>query len=125
MLQESANHCQIEGRPQPCSASGVQRVPLTRAFSRLTEMSEGALYLLSQRLRLLARHQVQVTRDGDYLVGRIRPGFEAAFRRTSRLLDLVVDGDQLTNADLRWLRRAQARTQLLRRHVRELEQSVT
>jgi hypothetical protein len=87
-------------------------------------MSESSLYLLSQRLRLLARVNVAVTQDGDYLAGHIRAGFEAAFRRASSLLDLVIDGDQLRPADLAWLTRTTKRVQALRPHVRELEQSV-
>ena len=51
----------------------------------------------------------------------IRQHFERAFQQTSALLDLVVDGDQLQDSDLRWLRRAQARVERLRPHVRELE----
>lgn len=86
-------------------------------------MSESSLYLLAQRYRWLARRDVVLSPVGDRVGGRIRPGFEAAFRRCSELLDLVVDGDQLTAADLRWLKRAQARAQLLRQHTRELEQA--
>jgi len=37
------------------------------------------------------------------------------------LLDLVIDGDQLQDSDLRWLKRAQSRVERLRPHVRELE----
>jgi hypothetical protein len=87
-------------------------------------MSESSLYLLSQRLRLLARANVLVTADGDRFAGHIRSGFEAAFRRASSLLDLVVDGDQLRPTDLAWLSRTTQRVQSLRPHVRELEQSV-
>jgi hypothetical protein len=87
-------------------------------------MSESSLYLLSQRLRLLARVEVQVTQAGDLLAGRIRHTFERAFQRTSALLDLVVDGDQLQPADLAWLQRTTQRVQALRPVVRELEQSV-
>jgi len=86
-------------------------------------MSESSLYLLSQRLRLLARADIYLAEDGRVVAGQIRRHFEAAFRRASGLLDLVVDGDQLAEADLRWLKRAQARTQALRGHVRELEQA--
>jgi hypothetical protein len=84
-------------------------------------MSESSLYLLSQRLRLLARRDVLVSANGDYVAGRIRRQFEAAFQRTSSLLDLVVDGDQLQASDLHWLKQAQARVELLRPHVRALE----
>jgi hypothetical protein len=84
-------------------------------------MSESSLYLLSQRLRLLARRDVLVSVNGDYVAGRIRRHFEAAFVRTSAMVDLVVDGDQLTAGDIAWLKRAQARVELLRPHVRALE----
>jgi hypothetical protein len=84
-------------------------------------MPESALYLLSQRLRLLARRDVLVSPAGDHVAGAIRQHFERAFQQTSALLDLVVDGDQLQDSDLRWLRRAQARVERLRPHVRELE----
>ena len=87
-------------------------------------MSESSLYLLSQRLRLLARAQVAVTADGDYLAGSIRRSFEAAYQRASSLLDLMVDGDQLRPTDLDWLQRTSGRVQALRPHVRTLEQSV-
>lgn len=87
-------------------------------------MSESSLYLLSQRLRLLARRDVMITASGDFLGGQLRVGFERAFQRASSLLDLVVDGDQLQESDLRWIRRAQARVEALRPHVRELEHSV-
>lgn len=86
-------------------------------------MSESSLYLLSQRLRLLARADIYLAEDGRVLRGAIRQQFEAAFRRTSALLDLVVDGNQLQPSDVAWLKRAQARTQALRGHVRELEQA--
>jgi len=84
-------------------------------------MSESSLYLLSQRLRLLARRDVLVSASGDYVAGRIRRQFEAAFRQASSLLDLVVDGDQLSAGDIAWLKRAQARVESLRPHVRALE----
>jgi hypothetical protein len=84
-------------------------------------MPESALYLLSQRLRLLARRDVLISPAGDHVTGSIRRHFEAAFRQTSELLDLVVDGDQLQASDLRWLERAQARVERLRPHVRALE----
>jgi hypothetical protein len=87
-------------------------------------MSESSLYLLSQRLRLLARANVLVTADGDFLAGHIRSTFETAFRRASSLLDLVVDGDQLRPGDLAWIARTTQRVQTLRPHVRELERSV-
>jgi hypothetical protein len=87
-------------------------------------MSEAQLYLLSQRLRLLARQRVSVTQDGDFLSGRLRLAFESAFQRTSSLLDLVVDGDQLRPGDMAWLSRTQKRVQQLRPAVRELEASV-
>ena len=87
-------------------------------------MSESSLYLLSQRLRLLARASVLVSQDGDYLAGHIRSSFEAAFMRASSLLDRMVDGDQLRQADLAWLQRTSGRVQALRPHVRELERSV-
>jgi hypothetical protein len=86
-------------------------------------MSESSLYLLSQRLRLLARREIRVTPDGDYLAGQLRPAFEAAFRRAASVLDLLIDGDQLTEDDLRWLKRAQARVERLRPHVRALERA--
>ena len=95
--------------------------PRSRAFHGFSEMSESSLYLLSQRLRLLARRDVLVSANGDYVAGRIRRQFEAAFRQASSLLDLVVDGDQLRESDLRWLARAQARVERLRPHVRALE----
>ena len=97
---------------------------LPRACSRATEMSESSLYLLSQRLRLLARRDVLCSANGDFLGGQLRIGFERAFQRASSLLDLVVDGDQLQESDLRWIRRAQARIEALRPHVRELEHSI-
>lgn len=86
-------------------------------------MSEASLYLLSQRYRLLARRDVLISSAGDYVAGRIRPVFEAAFRRTSAMLDMVMDGDQLRPEDLVWLERAQARAQKLRQYTRELEQA--
>jgi hypothetical protein len=84
-------------------------------------MPESALYLLSQRLRLLARCDVLISPCGDHVAGVIRQHFERAFQQSSVLLDLVVDGDQLQASDLRWLERAQARVERLRPHVRALE----
>jgi hypothetical protein len=84
-------------------------------------MSESSLYLLSQRLRLLARADARVNASGDLVSGQVRPAFERAFRRASALMDLVIDGDQLKASDIAWLVRAQGRVQALRPHVRALE----
>lgn len=85
-------------------------------------MGESSLYLLSQRLRLLARANVTVDQRGDRLAGEIRQVFSRAHQRVSSLLDLVVDGDQLRPEDIAWIVRMQSRVQALRPAVRKLEQ---
>ena len=87
-------------------------------------MSESSLYLLSLRLRLLARADVRVNASGDPVSGQVRPTFERAFNRASALMDLIMDGDQLQASDIAWLARAQSRVQALRPHVRALEAEV-
>jgi len=68
-------------------------------------MSPSQLYLLQNRLRLLARADVVVDSNGDYLAGRIRPHFEAARLAVSNLEDQVLDGRPLTPAQKQRVRR--------------------
>jgi hypothetical protein len=68
-------------------------------------MSPSQLYLLQNRLRLLARADVIVDANGDYVAGRIRPHFEAARLLVSNLGDQVLDGQPLTPLQTQLVRR--------------------
>ena len=90
--------------------------------SGCAEVSPSQLYLLQNRLRLLARADVVVDSNGDYVSGRIRPRFEAARLAVSELEDQVLDGHPLNELQLRWVSRLANRTQRwLRPVIRQLE----
>lgn len=58
-------------------------------------MSEGTLYRLSQRLRLLARFDVLIASDGRRLAGEVHQEIEAARSILNELIDQVLDGHPL------------------------------
>lgn len=55
-------------------------------------MTDGYLYRLSQRLRLLARATVRTAQDGRILGGEINAAIEAQRLALNEAIDRIVDG---------------------------------
>jgi hypothetical protein len=87
-------------------------------------MTEGTLYRLSQRMRLLARAGVALDQEGRKLHGEINAEIEAARQYLNAMIDQVLDGHPLGDLQKRHVQWCQELVDLNRPAIRQLELEV-